>query len=459
MNTSIESTQNISLLAKLIGFVLALALTAVGVILGFVQGLPAQQVILSAVATLALSAWAWKFYIQQFFVQKSFDSVTQGPGELHQAWMKYRLGVFGFVLLLLGFLVLSLTVEGFFNIWNVISGLILLVIIVLTITVGKFVSENKSVFIGLMVLIGLFAIGSMNIEGFSSAVNIKSILLFASFLGLACVGQTLVSLLGGLDLSIPFVIGSANVGLLYMISLGVPPWLAMILILLLGAVVGAINGILSFRLQGQALILTLGTGFAISGGTQIITSIGTAYGGNVFGTVPSWLSNLSAMNGQTFGLPFPPVIAIWALVALVLIVGKRNTVYGRYLYALGVNRTSANRISISERVYWVAMYSLSGLFAAFTGALLLGWSGGGFIGVGDPYLFMTLAAVVVGGTSLLGGVGGYGFTVIGVLVLQVLTSFLVGIGLDFEWQQFIFGLLILPMVALYARSPHIRTQI
>lgn len=459
MNTPMETTQNNSLLAKVIGFVLAIGLTAVGVILGFVQGLPAQQVILSAVATLALSAWAWKFYVQQFHVQKSADTAAEGPGELHQAWIKYRLGVLGFVVLLLGFLILSLTVEGFFNVWNVISGLILLVIIVLTITVGKFVSENKSAFIGLMVLIGLFAIGSMNIEGFSSSVNIKSILLFASFLGLACVGQTLVSLLGGLDLSIPFVIGSANVGLLYMISLGVPPWLAMILILLLGAIFGAINGILSFRLQGQALILTLGTGFAISGGTQIITSIGTAYGGNVFGTVPPWLSNLSAMNGQTFGIPFPPVIAIWALVALVLIVGKRNTVYGRYLYALGVNRTSAERISISERVYWVAMYSISGLFAAFTGALLLGWSGGGFIGVGKPYLFMTLAAVVVGGTSLLGGVGGYGFTVIGVLVLQVLTSFLIGIGLNFEWQQFIFGLLILPMVALYARSPHIRTQI
>jgi len=72
---------------------------------------------------------------------------------------------------------------------------------------------------------------------------------------------------------------------------------------------------------------------------------------------------------------------------------------------------------------------------------------------------MTLAAIVVGGTSLLGGRGGYGFTIIGVLVLQVLTSFLVGLGLSFQAQQFVFGLLILPMVAIYGRSPHIRTQI
>ena len=96
---------------------------------------------------------------------------------------------------------------------------------------------------------------------------------------------------------------------------------------------------------------------------------------------------------------------------------------------------------------------------ALTGALLLGWSGGGVVGVGDTYLFLTLAAVVVGGTSLLGGWVGYGLSVIGVLVLQVLNSTLIGWGLSFEGQQFILGLLIIPMVALYARSPHIRTQV
>ena len=120
---------------------------------------------------------------------------------------------------------------------------------------------------------------------------------------------------------------------------------------------------------------------------------------------------------------------------------------------------SAKLTGVSELKYWTLAYVISGVFAALTGSLLLGWSGGGFIGVGDPYLFTTLAAVVIGGTSLLGGYGGYGFTVIGVLVLQVLSSFLIGIGLKYEWQQFIFGLLILPMVALYGRSPHIRSQV
>jgi ribose transport system permease protein len=447
----------LSLPAKILGLVVGLILTGIGAGFGFAQGASVQIVILAAIATLALFFWGWSYVLGQFAAPTAPGS--DEPSPLHRAWVAYRWPLFGLALILLAFLILSLTVPGFFNIWNVISLLILLAILVLTRTLGRQFQQNRSAFIGIMVLAGLFSVGSMNIEGFASGANIKSMLLFAAFLGIASIGQTLVALLGGLDLSIPFIIGAANVGLLYLIGLGVPPWLASIIVLAIGAALGTINGLLSYRLQGQALIVTLGTGFAISGGVQIITSIGSAYGGNVFGTVPGWLSNLSAMNGSTFGLPFPPVIAIWAIIAVILIVGMRITVYGRFLYALGVNRTSASRVMISEMRYWVLMYAASGFFAAMTGSLLLGWSGGGFIGVGDQYLFLTLAAVVVGGTSLLGGAGGYGFTVIGVLVLQVLSSFLVGIGLDFEWQQFIFGLLILPMVALYARSPHIRTQI
>lgn len=453
----IDKLPQLSLPARILGLVIGIVLTVIGVGFGFAQAISVQVIILSAIATLVLSYWAWRYLIGQFLDGETTQ--TDGPGPLRQAWIQYRWPLLGLGVILLAFLLLSLTVDAFFNIWNVISLIILLVILVLTRTLGRQFVQNKSAFIGIMVLAGLFSVGSMNIEGFASGNNIKSMLLFASFLGIASVGQTLVSLVGGLDLSIPFVIGGANVGMLYLIGLGVPPWLAVIIVLMIGTLLGVINGLLSYRLQGQALIVTLGTGFAISGGVQIITSIGSEYSGNVFGTVPAWLSNFSAMNGSTFGLPFPPVIAIWALVAVLLIIGLRTTVYGRYLYALGVNRTSASRIMISELRYWVTVYALSGFFAALTGGLLLGWSGGGFIGVGDQYLFLTLAAVVVGGTSLLGGAGGYGFTVIGVLVLQVLSSFLVGIGLDFKWQQFIFGLLILPMVALYARSPHIRTQI
>ncbi len=310
-----------------IGLAAGLILTGIGVVMGFVQGVLVQYVILAAIATLALWMWAWLWLIGQVVALGA--GAEDGPSPLRRLWGDYRWPLTGLAAILAAFLILSLAIPGFLNIWNVISLLILLGILVLTRTLSRQFQQNRSAFIGIMVLSGLFSVGAMNIDGFSSAANVKSMLLFASFLGLASIGQTLVALLGGLDLSIPFVIGAANVGLLYLISLGVPPWLATLIVLAMGALLGTINGLLSYRLQGQALIVTLGTGFAISGGVQIITSIGSAYSGNVFGAVPGWLANLSSMNGVTFGLPFPPVIAIWAAAAAVLIVGMRTTLYGR----------------------------------------------------------------------------------------------------------------------------------
>ena len=451
-----------------LGLAIALLISGLGIGLGIWQRVPAQQIIFYAVITFALVAWIWNYYTgggkKTAVGASEYDADGNAVSRSGRAafWTfvaRNRAVLIGLALLLLAFGAASITIAGFFSLLNIVSLFVLSALLILTAVMTKFVVENKSAFIGLAVLVALFVVGSLKVDGFVSAANVKSMLLFASFLGLACVGQTLVALLGGLDLSIPFVIGAANVGLLFLMGLGLPSWLAVILILLAGLLVGLVSGFLSFWLQGQALILTLGVGFAVSGLTQILTSIGTRYSGNVFGSVPPWLTNLAAMNGTTFGLDFPPVILIWLVVAALLIFGMKNVVYGRYVYALGGNRTSAQRLSISERRYWVGAYAISGGVSAMTGALLLGWSGGGFIGVGQPYLFMTLAAVVVGGTSLLGGVGGYGFTVIGVLVLQVLTSFLVGIGLSYQSQQFIFGLLVVPMVALYARSPHIRTTV
>ena len=319
--------------------------------------------------------------------------------------------------------------------------------------------EERRLLVGAALLVALFALASVMVEGFASANNIKSILLLASFLGLAALGQTMVALVGGLDLSIPFVIGASNILLAALFGTSLPPVLAILLIAAFGAGIGFLNGVLSFRIQGQALILTLGVGFAVVGAAQIVTTLGSQYSGTVFSQVPAWFSNLASISGTTFGVPFPPVVLIWAAIAGVMIFWINRTRSGRHVYAVGGNRTSAARLSISERRVWIKTYTLSGLMSAVTGMLLLGFSGGGFVGVGDPFLFTTVAAVVVGGTSLLGGAGGYGATIIGVLILQVLTSFLVGMGLNYAAQQTVFGLLILPMVALYARLPHVRNQI
>ena len=433
-----------------------------------------------SLASTALVLWGWYHFsikwihidlkenifshtaINQIENKKSIDEETEETNEgnfFFDLITENKLVVIGSLLVIGIFIFCSFVFEGFFSPRSLVSFLIFIGFVILASVVGSFITINRNAFIGICVLIGLFIIGSLTIPGFFSLINIKSMLVFAAFLGLATVGQTFVALLGGLDLSIPFVIGSSNVALMSLISKGVPPWLAALVVLLYGLAVGLINGILSYRLQGQALIVTLGVGFFMVGGIQILVSMGTFSAGTVFGVVPGWMRNLAAMNGSFLGLPIPPVIIIWIVVSFILIVGLRYTKWGRNLYALGGSRLSSDRLSISERAYWIGVYVISGFFSALTGALLLGWSGGGYVGAGDIYLFTTIAAVVVGGTSLLGGWGGYGLSVIGVLVLQVISSVLIGWGLSYEGQQFILGLLIIPMVALYARSPHIRTMI
>ncbi|TPM93735.1 ABC transporter permease [Mesorhizobium sp. B2-1-3A] len=427
--------------------------------LGFWQGISAQVVILYTVVLAAVLFWLINYIAVIFEPRPSSLESGSAPTAAGGVWAGNRVLIITMSVMLIVYLLITATVPSFRSLGNLIAFLLLEAILVFAFKVSNRFAHGRSAFIGLIVLLALIVISSFTINGFLSAPNIKAILLFAAFLGIACVGQTLVALLGGLDLSIPFVIGSSNIGLLFLIGLGVPSWLAVVFVLIIGATLGFLNGVLSYRLQGQALILTLGMGFAIAGLVQILTSIGSSFGGNVFGTVPKWLQNLAAMNGRTFGLAVPPTILLWIVIAIIVIVGLRYSAFGRYIYALGGNRRSAKLIGVSEFKYWTVAYTISGFSAALTGCLLLGWSGGGFIGVGDQYLFTTLAAVVIGGTSLMGGYGGYGYTVIGVLVLQVLSAFLIGIGLKYEWQQFIFGLLILPMVALYGRAPDIRAQV
>ena len=458
---------------KWLGFVIAVIISAISAVLGYLEGTPSQLIILYTVAIFGSILWGWYHLSVRWkynedektgLAEEQLDEEIAEDSEYHESYISYliksnKFAIIGILAMIIAFVALAFAMDNFFEWRNILSLVVFFLTLLILIITNSFAKNNKSALMGLAVLIGLFIMGSLIVDGFISTLNLKSMLLFASFLGLACIGQTLVVLLGGLDLSVSFVIGAANIGLMYLINLGIPPWICIIAVLMLGIGVGLINGLLSFRLQGQALILTLGVGFIITGLVQALTTIGSDFGGSVFGVVPKWLSNIAATNGTIFGISIPPIVVIWVILAIVLIVALKNTTWGRNLYAVGGNRTTAARLSISERTYWVGVFTIGGFVSALTGVLLLGWSGGGFVGVGGPYLFQTIAAVVVGGTSLLGGKGGYGFTVIGVLVLQVLSSFLVGIGLSYEGQQFVFGLLILPMVALYARSPHIRTQI
>ena len=128
--------------------------------------------------------------------------------------------------LLILYLLLTASIEEFRSIKNLIAFLVLELILLFAFKVSGYFASGRSAFIGLIVLGALIVISAFSIEGFLSAPNVRAILLFAAFLGIASVGQTMVALLGGLDLSIPFVIGAANIALLSLITAGVPSYVA-----------------------------------------------------------------------------------------------------------------------------------------------------------------------------------------------------------------------------------------
>ena len=209
------------------GLIVAVLIVGLGFILGLYQKTPWQQLIFYAAATFALVIWVWNAYLAPG-AQHADDAPHEGPSGLavFRAFIRRHLSLVISLAILVGiFLIASATVPGFFSWLNTLTFLALVALLIFTVQVSQLFVDNRSAFIGLMVLVTMFAIGSIFIDGFSSGQNIKSMLLFASFLGLACVGQTMVALLGGLDLSIPFVIGASNVFLLYLIGLGVYSWI------------------------------------------------------------------------------------------------------------------------------------------------------------------------------------------------------------------------------------------
>jgi ribose transport system permease protein len=180
--------------------------------------------------------------------------------------------------------------------------------------------------------------------------------------------------------------------------------------------------------------------------------------GTINGSAPAFLSNITSADGSTFGLSLPPVVFIWALVAVALGVILHRTVAGRWLYAAGANPRAALLARIPVRRVWVAVFAASAIFSAIAGVLLAGFSGADQ-GVGDPFLFQGLTAIIVGGTTVMGARGDYTHTVLGALILTELNAILTAHNLNSADQQILYGVLILLVVASYGRESRLSDRV
>lgn len=313
--------------------------------------------------------------------------------------------------------------------------------------------QRRFPLVQLFALVALFLYGAQTIAGFSAQTSVDSMLVLAALLGLAALGQTLVLILGGLDLSVPghIVMGAILVSELY----GKNGWSAPLAIgfaVVAAATLGAITGWICHRWRIQPLIVTLGVG-AISAGAVVAWTHG-----QLTGTAPQFLTKLTTATGTTFGIQIPPVVVIWGVVAVLLALFLHRTVAGRKLYATGANPRAAALARIDTKRVWIGVFAVSAAMSALVGCLLAGFAGADQT-IGDPYLFSGLTAVIVGGTTFMGARGDYTHTVVGALILTVLTTILVGKGYSQADQQIIFGVLILLVVAGYGRDRRLRDRV
>ena len=293
----------------------------------------------------------------------------------------------------------------------------------------------------------LFVIGAQVRPGFGSLDSISAVLVVASFVGLVAAGQMFVILIGGIDLSVPWVLNGAAI-LMVTSSLGQDDRAAwgLLLTLGMGLGVGALNGVGVALFNVPAVVMTL----AMNGIMQGLT-LGFS-GGMTCGTCASYAPPLvrDAVHGSLLGIP--AALWVWLAVAVVVSAVLSLTGFGRRTYAVGTSARASYLAGINVTAVTVALYALSGLFSAAAGIMLVGFGGQAALGMGEPYLFQSIAAVVIGGVAILGGRGHYVGVVAGTVSLVALVSVLMALNMPQYGRSIIYGVIILGLLLLYGRE-------
>lgn len=284
-------------------------------------------------------------------------------------------------------------------------------------------------------------------------VAIVAIITLAALLALAAMGQTLVVILGGLDLAIAgYITFGAMIAGNATSRLGWSVPLVFAVVFLVCGGIGAVVGWLCHRFRIEPLVMTLGVGAVLTGGSLFLVN------GDFNGQPPQELKSLAQLNGTTFGLPIPPIIAIVLGLGIAIWLFLAKTAAGRRLYATGVNPRAADLARIRTSVVWTLVFAASGVFAGMAGIFLAAFGSGWSISIGEPYLFSGLAAVLVGGTTFGSVRGGFTRTALGALILTVLSTIIISQGLTEAQTRIVYGIVILGMVALYGRERRVRDR-
>lgn len=293
-------------------------------------------------------------------------------------------------------------------------------------------------------MIILLLIANAVSPGFLSVTHLGNVARQASFLGIVAIGQTLIILTGGIDLSTSYLITLTNVVAAQMMN-GEDSnvLITCVVVLLIGLIAGAVNGMGICFMRIPPIVMTLATGNVLLGIAYIYCK------GSPKGYRAPILETL--VNSRLFGVLSGSAI-LWLLLAALIVFLLAKSTFGRSVYAIGVNAEAARYSGIHVNRILITSYMLAGLMSAITGVLFVGYTGSAYMSTGSAYGMDSIAAVVIGGTSISGGRGGYMGTIAGVMIMTIITSLMTMLNMADSGRQIVQGLIIIVLlVAVYTR--------
>ena len=296
----------------------------------------------------------------------------------------------------------------------------------------------------ILILIVLSVLIQLKNPIFLTYSNIIDVCRNTSYTLVIAVGMTFVLIAKGLDLSVGSLMALGGLISSLAMFYGVPILLAVLLGLLVGAAFGVVNAFCIVKLKIPAMIATLGSMYMARGLVLVITK-----GSPVF-PLPEAFGNFG--KGYFLGVPYVVLIALLLSIAAHLVLSR--TTYGRKVYAIGGNPETAKFAGINVAMVTGSCYLISGVLAALSGILTAARMGSGQPSIGDGTEMTVITAVIIGGTSLNGGAGTILGTVLGALLMNVLSSGMNLVGISAYWQKFVMGLIIIIAVGadMYQRN-------
>jgi ribose transport system permease protein len=291
----------------------------------------------------------------------------------------------------------------------------------------------------------LLLLGSLYSRSFLSPEYLVQQLKVASFLGVIATGMMLVILLGQIDLSVPWVVTTGAMMACAAAGHGAfGLWISIPFGILCGVAIGFVNGVGVAYLRIPSMIITLATN-AVAQGLMVVYTGGFSPQDEASRAM-RYIATGSAVPGV------PNAVLVWAVIGAIAVWLLARTTFGRAIYAIGNRERAAYLSGINTRRITLLAFALSGGLSAFGGVLLAGYASKAAQSMGDAYLLPSIAAVVLGGTHILGGRGSYLGTIAGVILITLLQSILSVMQITEAGRQLIYGAVIILMLLLYGRE-------